>query len=238
MLKAFVEKIQESAFTALEHGGRFLTSRPVYSLRAASPEPLLVHTLDGLVEYFTNFINREDWREENTLYFAHVADYHTVNLVSSLYGPEKQRDCLLTAQTHGHRHRFGDPLDLETFIIWVQSLFVQDDNTALILRTVGNIELGSAASYEDDGVTQRVVARTGVARRGFVDVPNPILLRPYRTFLELEQPASMFVLRITPDKDGKGPFCALHEADGGAWRDDAVERIQQYLREAEVPTIG
>lgn len=238
MLKAFVEKIQDCAFTSFEREGRLFTTKQVFPLNTATPEPLVVHTLDGMIEYFSNFVNREEWREEDTIYFAHVADYHEVSLVSTLYGTEKQRDRLLIAKTNGIRHRFGEPLDLESFIIWVQSCFIQDENTALVLRTVGNIEQGSMASYEDDGVTQRVVARTGVARRGFIDVPNPILLRPYRTFLEIEQPASQFVLRITPGQEGKEPRCALHEADGGAWKDEAVESIREYLSKAGIPAIG
>ena len=44
-------------------------------------------------------------------------------------------------------------------------------------------------------------------------VPNPVILRPYRTFMEVTQPAISCVFRVR-----KGPELSLHEADGGEWR--------------------
>lgn len=45
-------------------------------------------------------------------------------------------------------------------------------------------------------------------------------------FLEVEQPASDFLLRL--DKDGRP---ALYEADGGAWKLEAKRNIAAYLGE-------
>ncbi|MNW60692.1 hypothetical protein D3C74_386970 [compost metagenome] len=70
------------------------------------------------------------------------------------------------------------------------------------------------------GMTQSVVAKTGVATVEDVKVPNPVLLAPYRTFVEVEQPESSFVFRM---KDG--PSAALFEADGGAWRNDVIANV-------------
>ena len=55
--------------------------------------------------------------------------------------------------------------------------------------------------------------------------PNPVTLRPYRTFNEVEQPASQFVFRIN-----KLANLALFEADGGKWKLEAVESIANYLK--------
>ncbi len=46
------------------------------------------------------------------------------------------------------------------------------------------------------------------------------------TFLEVEQPVSQFVFRM---KDG--PRAAIFEADGGAWRNQAIVNIREYLKE-------
>lgn len=59
----------------------------------------------------------------------------------------------------------------------------------------------------DDGVSQVATARSGVASVGKVVVPNPISLRPYRTFLEVEQQESDFVFRMH-----EGPKLALFGA--------------------------
>ncbi len=54
-------------------------------------------------------------------------------------------------------------------------------------------------------------------------------LRPYRTFAEVEQPASQFVFRINQNAQ-----MALFEADGGKWRLEAINNIANYLKESLV----
>lgn len=49
-------------------------------------------------------------------------------------------------------------------------------------------------------------------------------LRPFRTFLEVEQPESEFLLRVDPD-EGIGFF----EADGGIWKLEAKKNIADYF---------
>ena len=69
--------------------------------------------------------------------------------------------------------------------------------------------------------------KTGVASRGNAKVPNPVQLSPYRTFVEVEQPESKFVFRMR-----EGARCGLFEADGGAWKLEAMNNIKEYLKEA------
>lgn len=76
----------------------------------------------------------------------------------------------------------------------------------------------------DNGVTQEVSVRRGVALKEQQTVQPIVHLQPYRTFLEVKQPASDFLLRI--DKDGHP---ALYEADGGAWKLEAKRNIAGYL---------
>ena len=58
-------------------------------------------------------------------------------------------------------------------------------------------------------------------------VPNPVKLRPYRTFAEIEQPQSSYVFRI---QDGDhGPSFKLVEADGGLWKNAVMKKIKEYL---------
>ena len=121
----------------------------------------------------------------------------------------------------------------EEFIVYLQSMFVQDETTAKIMRIVGNLTQGTEMNVSDDGVTQRVTARAGVARVEVVDLPNPVTLRPFRTFMDIAQPASLFVLRIKADKDD-GPICALYEADGGSWKNDAIATIKAYLEDRKL----
>ena len=70
---------------------------------------------------------------------------------------------------------------------------------------------------------------SGIASKSDALVPNPVRLTPYRTFLEVEQPASDFIFRMKQDKY-EGIVCAIFEADGGAWKMEATQRIKEYLQ--------
>ena len=81
-------------------------------------------------------------------------------------------------------------------------------------------------SISDDGVSQAATIKTGVASVNDVKVPNPVVLAPFRTFPEISQPESKFIFRMQ-----SGPRAALFEADGGAWRNEAMMKIKACLEE-------
>src|SRR5690606_26037278 len=109
----------------------------------------------------------------------------------------------------------------------LQSAFVKNDDRDVILKVVGNVKEEDVKTYGDDGVSQSVTAKVGVATVGQVEVPNPVSLKPYRTFAEVEQPESEFIFRMK-----NGPRCSLFEADGGAWKLQAISNIKSYLSAA------
>jgi hypothetical protein len=93
---------------------------------------------------------------------------------------------------------------------------------------VGNLAAETSVTFEDDGVTQRVTAKTGVARIANVGVPRIVSLRPYRTFQDLDQqPEGKFLLRIR--KEGNSPTIALFAADGQMWGNKAIGLCKSYL---------
>jgi len=110
----------------------------------------------------------------------------------------------------------------------LQTLFVETPERAQVLAIVGNLKEEQVRQSDDDGITQTVTGRAGIVLGKDVKIPNPVSLRPYRTFREVEQPESKFVLRLTQGKEGELP-CALFEADGGAWKLEAMLKIRTYL---------
>ena len=68
-----------------------------------------------------------------------------------------------------------------------------------------------------------------------------MILAPRRTFPEVDQPESPFVLLVKQSREGMMPEIALFEADGGLWKLTAIQNIKDYLKavlEVEVPVIG
>ena len=177
-------------------------------------------TLTSLVEYIKANI---DSMSEKMI--VHVISPTEVHLYSSL-DADRKREYLVEVNAELPDFRFGSFIDHENFVIALQSKFVPNEDRDLVLKFAGTVEDGTVAEYGDDGVTQKATIKTGVASKADAVVPNPVNLIPYRTFLEVQQPASDFIFRM---KSSCRVQCAIFEADGGAWKNEAMSRIKNYL---------
>lgn len=200
-------------------------SKPLH-LPPAEPrlKPLDINTLTGVVQY-RRFMAAEPL-------FIHVASPTQVYILTPADGRHKQRDIHVDADCEsiiGKGFRFGEFMEIEQFIINLQSQFVDDENRALVLSCVGNLASESVRTLADDGVSQAVEVKNQLAQRNVARVPNPISLCPYRTFPEVDQPASSFVLRLRQGKEGEMPKAALFEADGGRWKLAAITAIAEWI---------
>ncbi len=185
---------------------------------------LKVNSLTGLVDYIKSEFDKDAF----TGNLIHVVSQSEVRLISNIL-KDADRETYLIAQAFSPKFSFGTFYDLESFNIAMQSCFIRNDEATAILKVVGNVKEEAVRQLGDDGVTQSVTAKSGIATVEDVKVPNPVILKPYRTFIEVEQPESKFVFRMKSSSNGVQ--CALFEADGGAWKLDAMERIKFYLAE-------
>ena len=152
----------------------------------------------------------------------------TVRLVSFL-DSERKRECLFSCKAEISKFRFDNWYDQERFMIEIQSNFVPSSDRDVLIKFAGNVEQKNSATFSDDGKTQVATMNVGVASKSDVIVPNPVLLAPYRTFQEIEQPFSNFVFRMA---DKQTPAFSLIEAEGGVWKNEAVSRIKEYFKKA------
>lgn len=195
-------------------------------------EPLKVASLTALVDYITN-----EQREFKGNMIVQIVDPERVRLISGLT-KERTRECLFEASTNQNGFRFDNYYDQEDFIINMQAGFVKTEDLSILLQVAGNVENNTTANYGDDGISQKTTIKSGIASKVDVKVPNPVLLAPYRTFLEVPQPISEFVFRIGEGRGGSPAF-KLVGADGGLWKYEAVESIKEYLKDRlqDIPDI-
>lgn len=203
------------------------SDKPLYRIDPYYPKAVAVemHTLTSLVDYIKAKI---DSMPEKMI--IDVRSPEKVVLYSQL-DDNRDRETLVVVEARIPSFPFDSFMDQERFTINLQSKFIDDPATdrALILKFAGTVEAGTVAEYGDDGVTQKATVKTGIASKGDAIVPNPVKLRPYRTFLEVPQPASEFIFRMKQDKYD-GINCAIFEADGGAWKMAATTSIKEYLQ--------
>ena len=73
-------------------------------------------------------------------------------------------------------------------------------------------------------MSQTITAKKGVSLMTTEQVKPRLSLQPFRTFREIPQPESEFILRL--DDTGR---VGLFEADGGIWKIEAKCQIQGFL---------
>lgn len=214
---------------AEEHtiNGDTYSDKPLHRIDMYIPKAnaIEMHTLTSLVDYI-----KSDVDEMSDKMIVEVASPTKVNLYSQL-DYNRDREKLVSVSARVPEFSFNNFMDQEKFCINLQSKFIDDPQTdrSLILKFAGTVEAGTVADYGDDGITQKATVKTGIVSKGDAIIPNPVKLRPYRTFLEVEQPISEFIFRMKQDKYD-GINCAIFEADGGAWQIAATKAIKEYLQ--------
>lgn len=212
----------------IDYAGRKFTDKVMTVLpRAITASALKTSTLTSVIDYIASQADAEALKDTGK-FIVHVVGHDFVKLYKEL-NVDKDRDSLIIAGIDGCKFQFGQFMSTEQFIINLQSLFVQDESTAKLLQFISSVKDDTSVQQKDDGVTQKVVANSGVSLAMSVTVPNPVYLRPFRTFAEIEQPQSSFVFRVRKD-ERYGVTAALFEADGAAWKNDSIIEIKDFLK--------
>ena len=230
LTREFLEKVEEMVQPqTLTKGIRTFVDKPMHMLvdEIAADTPLHTNSLSSVADYIKSNADFDALASDGRK-IIHVEDEKTVWLYTEM-NSFKKRSALLLASAWVSSFPFGQWLSLENFIISVQANFVTDEHRDELLSFVATVKQDTGVEQQDDGVTQKVTTRSGVSLSRTSKVPNPITLRPFRTFSEVEQPESAFVFRIKAE-EGCGVKAALFAADGDAWRHDAILKIRDYFQ--------
>lgn len=199
-----------------------------------APKTLEFYTLAA----FADYLKAED---EDTRPLVHVVSPTLVEAVSKLYGGDEHlrrvpaRAVCKSAVLSGFS--FNSPTPLEALNIALQTCFAPDrGQIAGLRRFCASVRSTQEVGTDDDGVSQSVAAKSGIAAILPTKVNNPWLLAPFRTFSEVEQPLAPFVLRFR-ESDG-APVAGLYETGDARWQVEAVKAIAQYLRNELPSTEG
>ena len=116
--------------------------------------------------------------------------------------------------------------DQQKAIIELRSRFIPTEDSEYLISLISRINNEQGVQSNDNGVSQVVVTKQGVTLMGSEVVKPRLSLKPFRTFREVPQPESEFILRL--DDNGR---VGLLEADGGIWKLDAKDNIKKYFED-------
>lgn len=201
--------------------------KPILPPSWEKPAKLTFHTLTGLAEYIKCGGEMMEVVESDFA-FARVKDFNQVYLSGQL-NPENfnRRFDYAEAVLDINSFPFGTWIPLETFVISLQSQFEQTDAINEMLDYLGNLANEHVRENKDDGFSQTIQIRIGIQQKENLKIKNPLTLKPYRTFLEVDQPESKCILRLKEME--KELNCSLHIADGGMWKLEAINNISVWL---------
>jgi len=214
---AYLVGLGEAKLQAINTG--IYSDKPLTRINEPVASEVKATTLTALVDYLKSGIDKKS----SDKLLVHVVSPSVVTLRSELNG-DCQRDSYMRCEALPPNIHFGLWTSAEEFNIMLQSNFTGDFDKPALLLVTGTIQEKIIKDTGDDGISQSAVVKTGIAKAADVVVPNPVTLAPFRTFPEIEQPASRFIFRMQT-----GPVAALFEADGGAWRNEAMRRIHTWL---------
>lgn len=232
---------QERDFTVVKIDGHWYANtdklKRIEPVEKKTPPAYRIFTLRGLMDYIID--DPDQLFDQHERLVLHVESPRTVRLYTMTYGTDNSvRTELASCACTNKPFEFGCYYGREDFMVALMSRFVQTDNAIGVGKLVGNLSVEDAVQISDDGMNQSVTIKSGIARKAAgVKVENPVVLAPIRTFPDIDQPESPFVLRIKNSADKDEPKIALFEADGDAWKCEAVQRIKDLLQRKLIEEI-
>ena len=184
------------------------------------PAAYEVSGLDSIVQLI-----RKEIDQVGGFVFVRVSGAQDV-WVNTTYLPDLSRNTLYHAKADvpGFSQGFREQ---EEAIIELRSLFMPDAGTEYLLNLLSRMSVDAGATTTDNGVTQTVEVKSGVALKEKTDIRPRVKLTPFRTFLEVDQPESEYLLRVSEDGE-----IGLFEADGGVWKLEAKRNVKSYMDNA------
>lgn len=184
------------------------------------PVAISVTGLDSICKIIRTELDKID-----SIILVQAKSYNSVEVMTT-YQSDFSRNYLYEARADVPGFRAGWRAR-EDALIEIRSLFYPSEGTSYLLDLLSRMTDENSVTTRDNGVTQTVEAKQGIAMKTMLEVKPRVILQPFRTFLEVPQPASEFILRVDADR-GVGLF----EADGGVWKLEAKRNIAAYFEKA------
>lgn len=221
MDRTFVEKIIELAVpNIITKNGYNYSDKSLEVIQDPRVSTMNFRTLRGLVDTL-----KSEFSEFHGPLIVNVVGETEVEVYSAIGNTDRKREIPYHSEAETIHIDFNRKIDYENMMISLKSKFVETPELLEVVQLLGTITEENSSQTSDDGFSQSVVVRKGIVMKENKVIKPIVKLRPYRTFNEVEQPESEFLLRLS-----EGGYVALYEADGGAWKLEARKNIAEYLQ--------
>lgn len=231
MLKEFIQHIQETTLPQIhEMGDRtfvITSAGEVSEIRGTidTPATLFLNSLDAMVQMVkTEAIGRESG---SPLYIT-IPTHTEVRCFAQIDPKQREmrQNYYVAKATDVPGWDDSVKLGFEEAQIALRTRFQHTNDTEYALKLLSDISTGAKVIYNDNGIATTVTTQKGVALQTNSQIKPLLYLRPYRTFQEVAQPESLFLIRVNERS------ISFTEADGGMWKLKARETVKEYFCKA------
>lgn len=236
MITNAINKIAEMALKNqkkdfIEHKGKEYklvndSYKELEKLEMCKPGEIEINSLSGIVSWLES--NENDRNEEFIIVIASEEEVFLIRKRDKF----EARAMIVKATAIPGSFEFNQYKDQKDFIINVHSSFVKDVEKTELIKQCSAVKNEGITTSVDDGISQKVTVSDG-PRVAEKTAKAFFSLAPYRTFSEVEQPRSTYLLRLDTrgvDKDKK-VVCALFASKDKTWKNEAIASIKKYFKE-------
>lgn len=186
------------------------------------PDEITLNSLDSLVKLVKTEANRAGYPAP--IYIT-IPKHDYVECFTQPLADKYQKRTRLYAVRATDIPGWGDKVNMafEEAMIALLTRFQATSDTDYVRKLLSDITTGSKITYNDNGIAQSVVTKRGIDLQANAAIRPIVTLRPYRTFQEVAQPESIFLIRINERSIN------FIEADGGMWKLTARNTVKAYL---------
>lgn len=216
MLKEFIQHIQETTRPEVKeidgHSYQIDSGSEPFEIlpEIQSPDTLKLTSLDALVK----MVKTEALEDDTPLYIT-IPNPTTVRCFGQFR--EKER-------CYRRFYYKAEATDVPGWDSSVQFPF-EEMQIALFTRFQDSNDMKYVQNLLSS-ITTTVMTQKGIALQDQSKIRPVVSMKPYRTFQEIDQPESPFLIRVTEHG------IRLIESDGGMWKLDARKTIKDYLEKA------
>lgn len=196
------------------------------------PQPSLVKmsTLSSLVQYIKADYDELIANFGGQVFVANVGEVYLYSKTLAVHN-DLERMMLVKCSTLERPALFElSSYTLTMALPALMTMYAQNDDRDALIEALSNVTDSSSINVSDNGFGAEITYKSGTTAQS-VAVSNPVELRPYVTFPEIEPLPIPYVVRMGSNGKADGDIRVSTIAAGGdRWRVDYTEAIGAYLR--------
>lgn len=229
MLKEAIEKIQSMAHPdVLDIDGRKFIIGLDGGYDEIVPDQMMVQSISlNSLDAMVQFVKTEAVHLTDSILYLTIPTHLRVICFTSPDADKRNKRTFLYQADATDVPEWKDNMHLgfEEAQIALRTRCQETPDALYAQKLLSDISTGCQVTYNDNGVATNVTTTRGVALQAKEAIRPIVVLRPYRTFQEIDQPQSQFLIRLSERS------IRFIEADGGMWKLAARKSIKAYLEE-------